>query len=138
MSVTFNGYPYTVVFYTRRFPDRVTEYAKCRELGKLGSYSWCNRPWQEFEYAGAMKELARKVGKDNPDLGDAFYKQLFLGEETEVRKECETMMSNFKSAYNSLSDNGKRIMAESGVTLNSKEDVKSVTAIMQLGALLGV
>ena len=100
----------------------------------LGVYRWLNRPWQSFDGECATQSALSHLGKVGKDLEDVFLLRAAATEE----EAAEKMYSDFKAAHDKLSDRGKAIFANSGIEINSKEDAEHVTALMNLGALMGL
>lgn len=127
------GIEHKVSLYMTRTPNYTTEHAFCE--GKEGTYKWCNRPWQSFDYEIAMQNMIEKLPKAWQKKATA---TLIDKTQDEIEERCESMLKAFDAAHNSLSDKGKEFFAEHAPMMNSEEDVKTMTAMMQLGALMGM
>lgn len=96
-----------------------------------GKNTYCNRPWESWEGESATKDAIRKLGKSFEQLEDV----LINGTRIE---EAAKMFNNFKAAHDELSERGKEIFANSGISVESEEDAQRVTSLMKMAALMGI
>ena len=98
-----------------------------------GRYSWCNRPWQSFDYEQAMKGMIAKLPNEYQERARAV---LIDKTQQEVEERCEAVTAAFTKAHEALSENGKQFFAEHAPMMNSLEDAKAMTALMGMYALI--
>ena len=97
--------------------------------------SWCGRSWQRFDYESALKRAIKKLPTE---LQDGAYKQLIDHTHEEEVKKANAMFDSFKAIHDKCSDRQKEMLANSGIQMNSEEDVKRVESLMLLGQLMGI
>lgn len=98
-------------------------------------YSWCNRPWQSFDYETALYTAIRKFPKG---VQDELERQLITERGKAMHEKAEADVARFKGIYDKCSDRQKEILANSGIHMESEEDVRRVEGLMLLGQLLGI
>lgn len=127
-----------VIFHcwTTSTRNGMCETAHCTTHGITDSkYSWYNRPWQRFDYESALKTA---IGKLPKHLQKSVYAQLIDRKAAEEEEAADQMLKSFEGIYNNCSDRQKKMLADSGIEMHSKEDVKAVEGLMLLGQLLGI
>lgn len=91
--------------------------------------SYYNRTWERFRYESA---LARAIDKLPADIRDEVYAQIIEGKAAAEEQKAEEQFQAFKSLHESLSDENKERLANSGIVMNSEGDVKAVMGLMAL------
>ena len=137
LTKTVNGYQYRLIVEGGETRSCGYERAAILRDGvriALGVYRWYNRPWQSFDGEIATKSALSHLGKEEKQLEDVF----LLQAKEEEEKEAQTMLDNFEAAYNQLGHKGREILAKNGATVESKEDARTITALMGFGALMGL
>ena len=129
------GENHTVALFSTRTPMYTTEHAVCIVNGVEGKYKWCNRPWQRFDYETAMANMIEKLPNEWRKNATA---TLIDKTGEEIHERCEKIINSFKTAHDSLSDKGKAFFAEHAPIMETEEDVKTMTTMMQLGSLMGM
>jgi hypothetical protein len=99
-----------------------------------GKCTYHNRTWESWEGESATKDAIRKLGKSFEQLEDV----LINGTRIEEAAETDRMFNNFKAAHDELSDRGKEIFTNSGISIESKEDAQRVTGLMKMATLSGI
>ena len=126
-ATTRNGNTYSFECYTTYTRNGFCHHAYNYESGEMTRVSYLNRTWERFEYESVLRSAIEKCPKaDREDLNTVLIEKKALDEE----KRCNILFDNFKSAYDKLSD--KRKEAMKGVEINSVEDAKSVTLMMNM------
>lgn len=121
-----NGNTYTVICYTTHTNVRTTEHAECD--GYHGKDYWYNRPWYRFTYENALNDLAHKMSGKNERRYKAFKACIDAKAQSE-KEACEAWFKAFKADYDSLSDDTKKHLANSGVVITSVEQANDVMKI---------
>lgn len=98
-------------------------------------YSWCNRPWQSFPYETALYTAIRKFPKG---VQDELERQLITEHGKAVREKAEADVERFTKIYDGCSPRQKEMLANSGIHMESEEDMHAVEGLMILGQLLGI
>ena len=98
-------------------------------------YSWCNRPWQSFDYETALYTAIRKFPKG---VQDELERQLITERGKAMHEKAEADVARFKGIHDKCSDRQKEMLANSGIHMESEEDVRRVEGLMLLGQLLGI
>lgn len=112
------------------------ETAHCTTHGITDSkYSWCNRPWQRFDYETALRRAIDKLPKE---LQQGAREQIIEGKAAEEEKAANEMVKSFQKVYDDCSPRQKEMLANSGIHMESKEDVERVKGLMLLGQLMGI
>lgn len=95
--------------------------------------SYINRTWERFRYESA---LSRAIDKLPADIRDEVYAQIIEGKAAAEEKQAEEQFEAFKSLHESLSDENKERLANSGIVMNSEDDVRGVMGLMALMNLM--
>ena len=120
------GNTHTVVCYTTHTNIRTTEHAECD--GYHGKDYWYNRPWYRFTYENALLDLAGKMANGDKARYKAFKACIDAKAQSE-KEACEAWFKAFKADYDSLSDDTKKHLANSGVVVTSVEQANDVMKI---------
>lgn len=135
--VTIMNVDHKITAYCYRSGYTNYETVKCESLGIRGSYSYQSRPWQEFTYDCALRNLATRAAKKYGRYhGDQITIQVIDREARKARGEAEAMFGSFKAVFDAASPATKDAIRESGVEVSTKEDVESLTATMKAMSLL--
>ena len=95
--------------------------------------SYYNRTWERFEYESVLK---RAIEKLPTDVRQQVYDQIIDGKAAEEEKKAEEQFEAFKSLHDSLSEENKERLANSGIEMHSESDVKGVMGLMALMSLM--
>ena len=95
--------------------------------------SYYNRTWERFTYETALKRAIEKLPKD---VQQAVYDQIIDHKAAEEEQKAEEQFQAFKSLHDSLSDENKERLANSGIEMHSESDVKGVMGLMALMTLM--
>lgn len=95
--------------------------------------SYYNRTWERFEYESVLKSAINKLPMD---IRQAVYDQIIDHKAAEEEQRCEEQFQAFKSLHDSLSDENKKRLADSGIEVHSESDVKSVMGLMAMLKIL--
>lgn len=96
--------------------------------------SYYNRTWERFTYETALLKMIDKFPKS---MRDELREQLVESKCREINERCKKQEEAFKNLHNKLSDKNKEILANSGIEMQSTEDVNAVMGIMGLMSVLG-
>ena len=101
--------------------------AKARFNGRdyTATISYLNRTWESFKYQSVLKRLANKMAGIDEENQKAFDASLGAKQKA-VHEECERWLNNFKKDYNALSDDTKKMLANSDIHITSTEQAESV------------
>ena len=91
--------------------------------------SYYNRTWERFEYESVLK---RAIEKLPTDIRQSVYDQIIDHKAAEEEKKAEDDFNAFKSLHDSLSPENKERLANSGIQINSENDMKGVMGLMAL------
>ena len=91
--------------------------------------SYYNRTWERFEYESVLK---RAIEKLPAEIRQAVYDQIIDGKAVEEEKKAEESFNAFKELHDSLSDENKARLANSGIEMHSESDVQGVMGLMAL------
>lgn len=91
--------------------------------------SYYNRTWERFEYESVLK---RAIEKLPADIQQPVYDQIIDHKAAEEEKKAEDDFNAFKSLRDSLSQENKERLANSGIQINSESDMKGVMGLMAL------
>ena len=91
--------------------------------------SYYNRTWERFRYESV---LSRAIDKLPSDIQQAVRGQIIDGKAAEEEKKAEDDFNAFKSLHESLSDENKERLANSGIEMHSEEDMRGVMGLMAL------
>lgn len=95
--------------------------------------SYYNRTWERFEYESVLK---RAIEKLPTEVRQQVYDQIIDGKAAEEAKEAEEMVEKFQKLHESLSDENKERLANSGIEIHSEGDAKAVMGLMALMSLM--
>ena len=95
--------------------------------------SYYNRTWERFEYESVLK---RAIEKLPTDVRQQVYDQIIDGKAAEEEQKAEEELERFKALHDSLSDENKERLANSGIEMHSEGDVKAVMGLMALMSLM--
>ena len=91
--------------------------------------TYYNRTWERFEYETVLKRAIDKLPKD---VRQQVYDQIIDHKAAEEEKKAEEFVKSFESLHNSLSEENKETLANSGITINSESDAQAVMGLMAL------
>ena len=133
---TFTAVVNGVTYRFEGTTSRNTETIRCVSHNITPSkYTWCNRPWQNFEYEEALlKAIAKFPKADQAELE----RQLITEHGKAVHEKAEADINRFAKIYNDCSPRQKEMLANSGIHMESEEDMHRVEGLMLLGQLLGL
>ena len=97
--------------------------------------SYYNRTWERFEYESVLK---RAIEKLPTEIRQQVYDQIIDGKAAEEEKAANEMVNSFQKIYDDCSPRQKEMLANSGIHMESKEDVERVKGLMLLGQLMGI
>jgi hypothetical protein len=95
--------------------------------------SYYNRTWERFEYESVLK---RAIEKLPTEIRQQVYDQIIDGKAAEEEKKAEEQVEAFKRLHDSLSDENKERLANSGIEMHSESDVKGVMGLMALMSIM--
>ena len=95
--------------------------------------SYYNRTWERFEYESVLKRAIDKLPKE---IRQQVYDQIIDHKAAEEAKEAEEMVERFQKLHESLSDENKERLANSGIEIRSEGDAKAVMGLMALMSLM--
>ena len=95
--------------------------------------TYYNRTWERFTYESVLKRAIEKLPKE---IRQQVYDQLIDGKAAEEEKRAEEQFNAFKELHESLSDENKAHLANSGIEIHTEEDAKSVMGLMALMSLM--
>lgn len=96
--------------------------------------SYYNRTWERFEYESVLK---RAIDKLPTEVRQQVYDQIIDGKAAEEEQKAEEMVEKFQRLHESLSDEDKERLANSGIEIHSEGDAKAVMGLMALMSLMG-
>ena len=91
--------------------------------------SYYNRTWERFEYESVLKRAIDKLPKD---VRQQVYDQIIDHKAAEEEQKTEEQFEAFKSLHESLSDENKERLANSGIEMHTEDDVRGVMGLMGL------
>ena len=91
--------------------------------------SYYNRTWERFEYESVLK---RAIDKLPTEIRQQVYDQIIDGKAAEEEQKAEEQFEAFKNLHESLSDENKERLANSGIEMHSEEDMRGVMGLMAL------
>ena len=95
--------------------------------------SYYNRTWERFEYESVLK---RAIDKLPSDIQQAVRDQIIDHKAAEEEQKAEEQFEAFKNLHESLSDENKERLANSGIEMHSEEDMRGVMGLMALMTLM--
>ena len=95
--------------------------------------SYYNRTWERFEYESVLKRAIEKLPKE---IRQQVYDQIIDGKAAEEEKKAEEQVEAFKKLHDSLSDENKERLANSGIEMHSESDVRGVMGLMALMSIM--
>jgi uncharacterized membrane protein len=95
--------------------------------------SYYNRTWERFEYETVLK---RAIEKLPTEIRQQVYDQIIDHKAAEEEKKAEEQVEAFKRLHDSLSDENKERLANSGIEMHSESDVKGVMGLMALMSIM--
>ena len=142
---TVNGTDYTFTCYTQHCGTHIRELCclgfsdttepKYIKGDIIGKDIWYNRPWYSFRYEKALRN-----GIDNLDITEDEKEKLkaILIDKTiqEEEEESEKSIEQFKNLYDQTSSTFKEKIANSGIIMQSDDDVRAVKGLMLLDILM--
>ena len=91
--------------------------------------SYYNRTWERFTYESVLQ---RAIDKLPAEIQQKVRDQIIDGKAAEEEKKAEEQFEAFKSLHESLSDENKERLANSGIEMHSESDVQGVMGLMTL------
>jgi coenzyme F420-reducing hydrogenase alpha subunit len=95
--------------------------------------SYYNRTWERFEYESVLKKAIDKLPKE---IRQTVYDQIIDGKAAEEEQKAEEMVEKFQRLHESLSEENKERLANSGIEIHSEEDAHAVMGLMALMNLM--
>ena len=95
--------------------------------------SYYNRTWERFEYESVLK---RAIDKLPTEVRQQVYDQIIDGKAAEEEQKAEEMVEKFQRLHESLSEENKERLANSGIEIRSEGDAKAVMGLMALMSLM--
>lgn len=95
--------------------------------------SYYNRTWERFRYETALRNAIEKLPKELREGAKAI---LIDGKAEEEYNKAEKDIKAFKELHDGLTDENKKRLSESGIVMESEEDVKSVMGLMALMTIM--
>ena len=95
--------------------------------------SYYNRTWERFEYESVLK---RAIDKLPENVRQQVYDQIIDHKAAEEEQKAEEQFEAFKNLHDSLSDENKERLANSGIEMHSESDVRGVMGLMGLMKLM--
>ena len=95
--------------------------------------SYYNRTWERFTYESVLK---RAIDKLPTDVRQQVYDQIIDHKAAEEEQKAEEQFEAFKKLHDSLSDENKERLANSGIEMHSESDVKGVMGLMALMSIM--
>ena len=94
---------------------------------------YINRTWERFTYESV---LIKAIDKLPESVRQKVYDQIIDGKAAEEEQKAEEQFQAFKSLHESLSDENKERLANSGIEMHSEEDMRGVMGLMALMKLM--
>lgn len=91
--------------------------------------SYYNRTWERFKYESVLKRAIEKLPKE---IRQQVYDQIIDHKAAEEEQKAEEQFEAFKTLHESLSEENKERLANSGIEIHSESDAKSVMGLMAL------
>lgn len=95
--------------------------------------SYYNRTWERFEYESVLKKAIDKLPTE---IRQQVYDQIIDGKAAEEEKKADEFVEKFQHLHDSLSDENKERLANSGIEIHSEGDAKAVMGLMALMSLM--
>ena len=95
--------------------------------------SYYNRTWERFDYESVLKKAIDKLPTD---VRQQVYDQIIDHKAAEEEKKAEEQVEAFKRLHDSLSEENKERLANSGIEMHSESDVKGVMGLMALMSIM--
>ena len=95
--------------------------------------SYYNRTWERFKYESVLKRAIEKLPKE---VRQQVYGQIIDGKAAEEEQKAEEMVEKFQRLHESLSEENKERLANSGIEIHSEGDAKAVMGLMALMSLM--
>lgn len=95
--------------------------------------SYYNRTWERFEYESVLKKAIDKLPTE---VRQQVYDQIIDGKAAEEEKKADEFVEKFQHLHDSLSDENKERLANSGIEIHSEGDAKAVMGLMALMSLM--
>lgn len=95
--------------------------------------TYYNRTWERFEYESVLKRAIEKLPRE---IQQAVYDQIIDGKAAEEEKKADEFVEKFQHLHDSLSDENKERLANSGIEIHSEGDAKAVMGLMALMSLM--
>ena len=99
----------------------------------MGRYSWCNRPWQRFDYDNSRQDAVRKLPKF---LQNAVKELIVEGKYKEVRERCERFSNAFESGWNALTKENKEKIANAVGTVKTMEQAEAALGLVTFASII--
>ena len=96
--------------------------------------SYYNRTWERLKYESVLKRAIDKLPKE---VRQQVYDQIIDGKAAEEEQKAEEMVEKFQRLHESLSEENKERLANSGIEIHSEGDAKAVMGLMALMSLMG-
>lgn len=104
-----------------------------RSIESEGRSSWCNRPWQEFDYANSRRNACGKLPKEFQEK----VRELIVEQKgKEIHEECERFLKAFETGWNALNDDNKKMVAETVGMIENEAQANAALGLVQLTALM--
>ena len=94
---------------------------------------YINRTWERFTYESV---LIKAIDKLPESVRQKVYDQIIDHKAAEEEQKAEEQFQAFKSLHESLSDENKERLANSGIEMHSEEDMRGVMGLMALMKLM--
>ena len=94
---------------------------------------YINRTWERFTYESV---LIKAIDKLPESVRQKVYDQIIDHKAAEEEQKAEEQFQAFKSLHESLSDENKERLANSGIEMPSEEDMRGVMGLMALMKLM--
>ena len=94
---------------------------------------YINRTWERFTYESV---LIKAIDKLPESVRQKVYDQSMEHKAAEEAQKAEEQLQAFKSLHESLSDENKERLANSGIEMHSEEDMRGVMGLMALMKLM--
>ena len=95
--------------------------------------SYLNRTWERFTYETVLK---RAIDKLPSDVRQQVYDQIIDHKAAEEEQKAEEEFQAFKNLHDSLSDENKERLANSGIEMHSESDMRGVMGLMALMSIM--
>ena len=106
---------------------------KGRTIEANGRSSWCNRPWQEFDYANSRRNACDKLPNE---FKEPVHELIVEQKHKQVHEECERFLKSFETGWNALNDDNKKMVADKVGMIENEAQANAALGLVHLTALM--